>query len=666
MSSLDSGRPPLTARGVPRRWSGALAVLVGIGLVFALSLSLVLTIFVLGRAHPLHATKGWLATLAALFLVSAIPQVVLAFRVAGLPAEKQAGAVRPSLILLTSLTLAAMLLIGGLYGSDDFHSSYTTYQTFRNVFMAGLIALLYAAFQTQCAALDRGCGSGSLLSNLRRRMAHPASLVTAAIAVAIGLLTATAFITVIGDDYARYWTIADALAGGWGYPASEVGTSYQAGGMSSYLVDLPGLPLLMLASFALFGHTVLAAMLPVLATVSLFTLASFLAFREVTLNAAVSFVGSVALTLFPLLTFYVLRAGEPDGMFVTLLMAMAALAVKCDRSPRCRLTWLALGLVSALVALTRPEGIMYAGVTFLTLALTNHGHRGYWLGTAALCSLLGTFSVTMLLTFGIPWPTTFAGTVQPRHIAQNLDGFLYWGLPRYAEALGLPQPALLVLSAGFVALFLAGAGRLARRQPQLLFLALLPALNIVTFLLVSPALTRPQFPYDFFRRASYGLPFMAIVVSYPVAQGLCRLKTQKVGQALAALLLIVSIGVVAYEGKLGAKPEAVHQGGTQILTSGLYLMATDLLSNPYPLPVMPFEMDGRAVMVAESFDYTGFRTELTGFFTPMDLHGSHRAMDYVWTSLALFLIGVSYALFAGNHPSDRPNCAEHQALEGIP
>lgn len=69
----------MTARGVPRRWSGALAVLVGIGLVFALSLSLVLTIFVLGRAHPLHATKGWLATLAALFLVSAIPQVVLAF-----------------------------------------------------------------------------------------------------------------------------------------------------------------------------------------------------------------------------------------------------------------------------------------------------------------------------------------------------------------------------------------------------------------------------------------------------------------------------------------------------------------------------------------------------------------------------------------------------------
>jgi hypothetical protein len=107
---------------------------------------------------------------------------------------------------------------------------------------------------------------------------------------------------------------------------------------------------------------------------------------------------------------------------------------------------------------------------------------------------------------------------------------------------------------------------------------------------------------------------------------------------------MLSIATISYEAKLGAKPEEIYEGGTQILTSGTYIMATDLLANPFPMPRMPFEWDGHAVVVASSFDYMDFRTKLNAAFAPVDLHGSDRATPYVSTSLALFIVGMLYAL----------------------
>ncbi len=416
--------------------------------------------------------------------------------------------------------------------------------------------------------------------------------------------------------------------------------------MSSYLVDLPALPLAMNLCFALMGHTVLAAMTPTLIAAMLFPGLVYLAFRELTQNTVLSYVAAGALATFPPLAFYVLRAAEPDGMFLSLLAALAFLAVRCDNNRGSRWAWPALGLVAGLVCLTRPEGIMYSAVTFLTLAIRFWSNRGLWLAATLCGGMAAAFSATMLLTFGTPWPSSFAGTVQLRHVGQNIDGFAASALPGYAGALGISEPALVLVATAVAALYATGAVLLAQRRPQLLFLALLPAMNIALFLLVSPALTRPELPYDYFRRAAYGIPSLALVASYPIALALLRLPRGK-GRLLAlSALLAVSVVVVAYQNRLGARPELIWEGGTQILTSGVYLLATDLIDHPYDLPRLPYEMAGGIVLVDGSFDYMAFRSELNGFFAPMDLHGSDRASGYASASLIVFLVGLGYALLA--------------------
>jgi len=416
--------------------------------------------------------------------------------------------------------------------------------------------------------------------------------------------------------------------------------------MSSYLVDLPALPLAMNICFALMGHTVLAAMTPALLAGMLFTVLVYLAFRELTQNTVLGYVAAVALATFPLLAFYVLRAAEPDGLFLSLLAALAFLAIRCDNDRRSRWAWPALGLVAGLICLTRPEGIMYSAMTFLTLAIRFRSNRGFWLATALCGSMVAAFSATMLLTFGTPWPSSFAGTIQLRHVGQNIGGFAASALPAYAGALGISAPALVSVAMAVMVLYAIGAVLLAQRRPQLLFLALLPAMNIALFLLVSPALTRPELPYDYFRRAAYGLPFLALVASYPIALALLRLPRGRAKLLALSVLLAVSVAVASYQNRLGARPELIWEGGTQILTGGVYILATDLIDHPYDLPRLPYGRVGGIVQVDRSFDYMAFRSELNGFFAPMDLHGSDRASGYASASLIVFLVGLGYSLLA--------------------
>ncbi len=625
----------------------------GLCIAFSGSLALAITVFLLGRANPLQATKPWLAALLAAFLVLALWQSTFAIRLFRLPKDHGVAALRPALAGLSALTIAAAALDGGVYISDAVNHDLTVDPAFRGAFVVVAIVVLYATHRLQEAFLHRSHGVSlveSLVSELSRH--GPAAVIVTT--AAIGALVGTSYVTVIGDDYARYWAIADALGGGWGYPASEVGSVYQAGGMSSYLVDLPGLPVAMLLSFALLGHNVLAAMLPALLGGSLFTLMMYLALRELTGDVALSFVTAVAFGLFPLFSFYVLRAGEPDPVFVSLLMALAFVATRCDEASRRGWSWAALGLVAGLAALTRPEGIAYLGLTFLTLAISHRTDRRFWLAVLVSAALLAAFSATTLLTFGVPWPTSFVGTAKLENATQNIDGLVRYALPRYSAALGLPEALLVAASVLLAGLYGIGGWLLARRRPGLIFLALAPAVNVAMFLLVSPALTRPQQPYDFFRRASYELPYVALVGSYAMALALRRLTRHHWGRLALYLILALSTPLVAYEGRLWAEPEETYDLGTQVLTSGLYVQATDMAAHPYALPRLPFEWDGHSVVVAKSFDYMDFRTKLTAFFAPMDLHGTNRARGYPSASLAIFLVGLCYAVAARQRPLGSP------------
>lgn len=631
----------------------------------AASTALMVTLFIFGRANPVHATRVWMLAWLLIFGASATWWFRFTRQLHRLPEDRRPRAVQNARRLLATVSLLAAGLDVAVYASDPLNHMFTQYHLFRGVFSVLGLAALLGVFGLQEAILDKTPGDTSIWGTLRAWTWARATLLALVGAGAIGLLTATSYVTAMGDDYVRYWAIADALSTGLGYPASAVSREYQAGGMAPYLVDLPGLPLAMILSFSLLGHTVLAAMLPTILAGALFPVVSFLAFKELTEHTLLSFVGSVATALFPFLTFYVVRASEPDAMFLTLTMVMVWLAIRCHKHARPRLSWPLLGLSAALVALTRPEGIGYAAVTFLSLLPFHREHRGFWLATAVGAIPLAMFSVTMLITFGVPWPTSFVGTVRLGHIAQNVDGFSVWGLPRFAEALGIPVWALVLGAACVLLLFLLGSWELGRSSPALTFLAVIPLLSIAMFLLASPVLTRPHLPYDFFRRASYGLPLLALVATYPIGKALSGVPGSASRRAGIAALAVLAGVILPYEGKLVATPEAVYPGGTQILTSGLYLMGTDLADNPYPLPRLPFEWDGHAVVPASEFDYVGFRSALNSFYSPMDLHGFERATGYTLAALTVYLVVLGYLLMSGTgHPHGDATARRREALSG--
>lgn len=616
--------------------------LLAIGLIGSFALALMLTIFFQGRTHILQATRPWLASLGVLGLIFAGWHLSFFLRLLRRKGGIPGGAFRPLVVWLGGLALIGIGMSGAVYLSDDFNHSFTVDPEFRGVFAVLVVAILYATTQLERGILASGDGQFSLAA-LVEAAGEKWELATVAAVTAIGVLLANSYVTVIGDDYARYWTIADSIMSGHGYPASEVSNVYQAGGMASYLVDLPGLPLLMVLSFSLLGHNALAAMAPALAASSLFAVAAYLAYRETTGRLTLSYAGAVALAMFPLLTFYVIRSGEPDGMFLTLLMALAFLGARADNHPQSIWGWAAFGAVAGYTALTRPEGIMYAGVAFFTLLFRHWSNKRYWLGASIAGAMAGAFSLVMITTFGLLWPASFAGTVAPQNITQNLKGFAGTAFPKYAEALGLPEPLLALLGIAMLLLYLVGSWQLARRKPQLLFLALLPILNLVAFLMVSPNLTRPQQPYDFFRRAGYLMPYFALVATYGLGFIVRAVYTNVRRKLVFFVMMALCLVVVGYEAKLLSRPEAVYEGGTQILTSGLYLLTTDMVANPIDIPVMPFEWDGKAMVVSPSFDYLAFRTRLNAHFAPMDLHGYIWAMGYTSSAVAIFLVGLFYA-----------------------
>jgi len=631
---------PIDNRGTSSLW--ARISLLAIGLISSFALALMLTIFFQGRTHILQATRPWLASLGVLGLVFAGWHLGFSLRSLRWKEGIPGGALGPLVVWLGGLALIGIGMSGAVYLSDDFNHTFTVDTEFRGVFMVIVVAVLYATTQLERGILASGAGHFSL-SALVEAAGEKWELATVAAVTAIGVLLANSYVTVIGDDYARYWTIADSIMTGHGYPASEVSSVYQSGGMASYLVDLPSLPLLMVLSFSVLGHNALGAMAPALAASSLFAIAAYLAYRETTGQLTLSLAGAVVLAMFPLLTFYVIRSAEPDGMFITLLMALAFLGARADNHPRASWGWAAFGAVAGFTALTRPEGIMYAGVAFLTLPFQHWSNRLYWLAACIAGVMIGAFSLVMITTFGLLWPTSFAGTMALQNIIQNLKGFAGTAFPKYAEALGMPEPLLAMLGITMLLLYLVGSWQLARRKPQLLFLSLLPILNLVVFLMVSPNLTRPQQPYDFFRRAGYLMPYFALVATYALGFILRAAYTNGRRKLVFFMLIALCLVVVGYEAKLLSRPEAVYEGGTQILTSGLYLLTTDMVAHPIDIPVMPFEWDGKATVVSPSFDYMAFRTRLNAHFAPMDLHGYIWAMGYTSAAVAIFLVGLFYA-----------------------
>gem|GEM_PF-3968722 len=468
-------------------------LLAGLMLVLSCSVSVATTVFTMGRAIPQDATKEWVAVLVATSAVMTAWQVVYLRRLSTTGTRRMTCSLTAALVLTGLVLVFPLVTSVGVYVSDEFHHAYTNDPFIRLTAVEAMVVYLYVVFVLEEAILGWARSDRTVLRCLLERLQRSHEPITIATTLVIGACIGSSYVTVVGDDYARYWTIADALQEGLGYPVSHVEQGYSAGGMAAYLIDLPGLPLAMLASFALLGHSALAAMMPALLAASCFTALAYLACKRLTHQLPLSYTAAVVLSTFPLLSFYVLRAAEPDGMFTALLMALAYLAVRCTDDARSYPAWAALGVVAGLTALTRPEGIMYGAMSLLSIAIWFRSNRGLHLALTIFASMLLAFSATMLANIGVVWPNSFNGTVGVQHVLANLDGFTYWGFPRYAEALGSTEHILVCVGITLTVLYIVGTLELFRKRPYLVFLALLPVANLVSFLLVSPALTGRSF-----------------------------------------------------------------------------------------------------------------------------------------------------------------------------
>ena len=247
-----------------------------------------------------------------------------------------------------------------VYGSDSIHHALMSWNRVRILYGALALAALALIWLAQRAAWRQAA------SRAEAWLATLTEAVPVVIVVSLfvqGLLQATSFFHLAVDDLVRYWTIADTLATGGGYRVWEAGVGTAQGGGSGYWTDLPVLPLLLMVSFALFGHTFTAAHVPMLLANIALPFVLYALYLRLTSHQLWAFVGTSLILFLPFFQIYTLGASEPDPVFIVLLAALVwrvVVLARCDAAiPPEKLGWhgLVVGLLAAATArLYGPRG----------------------------------------------------------------------------------------------------------------------------------------------------------------------------------------------------------------------------------------------------------------------------------------------------------------------
>ena len=140
----------------------------------------------------------------------------------------------------------------------------------------------------------------------------------------------------------------------------------------------------MIGTFAVTGHTYASALLPMAIANTLLPALAFMTTRALGVGISMAFSAAVLRTVMPTFQIYSHGAAEPDPIFAALVMGLAWTYTRALEHSSGR-RWFLLGLVAALLALTRPEGPLYA----LTLVL---------FGVASTRSIRTVGAVTVPLT----------------------------------------------------------------------------------------------------------------------------------------------------------------------------------------------------------------------------------------------------------------------------
>ncbi|MCL4534807.1 MAG: glycosyltransferase family 39 protein [Bacteroidetes bacterium] len=649
--------------------------------VAAAAVALITCLVLLGRADPLRPSLGWSAAFGVVFLASFAWMWTFTLK---LTARKQK---RPGRRIVTIVAIHGPLTVLALAGSLAIYFSDTLNHQVANFLQptAPLLVLLavLATVVAQRAAMYRLDQRG--LSVVDAIMASQGWAIPLTLLL-LGLLQGASYLWVIGDDFTRYWKVADAIRSWSGYPAIVNLPIYVQIGEPHYLVDLPGYSLFLLPAFALAGHNTLGAELPNLLANAALPILLYVFYRRAGINRAIAFAGSCVLITQPFFRLYTLNAPVPDAVFLALLVAtgIAFEAVLSNQQsaisnqsspgafqnpePRTQnwwLRWLVFGFLAGASSLTRPEGVFFLGFMGLVL-LPALRTRGPYIAAAACLALVLPFVGLMYSTFGFLWPNNAGTTIGLKNIGVNL----YWlhrnTMRWYANPFGLSVLQLEALLALLTAGAVVGSVWLARRQWRLAILPLASALNLVVVLMVDQTVSGIHLWFDFFRHVSYALPFLLLPLlilfsrltqNAPAAWPSRRSVRILGSYAVAFVLLAVSF----YQLDLLSHPSGTYgSGSAQLLTSDVWVSMQDMVAHQYQLPQIPFARNQSGVLVVDPvFDRNYMAHHLDSvrrFFEPYSTIRVDKGSQYEVSSILVLLFGSLFALL-GTGTRGRPRDA---------
>jgi hypothetical protein len=365
---------------------------------------------------------------------------------------------------------------------------------------------------------------------------------------------------------------------------------------------------------------------------------------------ALSLVGLIL--LFPPLRFYTLNWAGSDSVFLVALLACAWLVVKLCRGERGRGIWILFGLLAASLALTRPEGLAYAGVyTLLALSLPVEKGRKI-LALVALLVPMGLFSVVMQTTFGDPWPRSLHGALGVLNLVANWQVLTDDSNQILASALRLSKEQFLGSWGIFLLLALLGSWP-ALYHPRRLSLLMAPAwINLLMTLMVHPSVSAAAVWQDFFRHISYPLPLLALAGGLAVQAGLRALPRFSLrAVALPAMIALLTAGVL-WNIHLLTKPSLNFGGEAGNLLGARRVNLVDVIAHRFEVPVLGFESrEGYYVPATPREFLSRYPDQMDERYGPVDPVRRTSGTPYQTGTLYLFLAALALASLPGARAS---------------
>ena len=298
---------------------------------------------------------------------------------------------------------------------------------------------------------------------------------------------------------------------------------------------------------------------------------------------------------------------------------------------------LVLGGVAAALAVTRPEGPLYAGL-FPLAVFAAKPSRWTGVGAVSCAALVLPLVVFSLIRLGRPWPVAGQDFSFENLVSNSgIVGSETW--PKVSRLVLMNDARFALLIASILFLCLIGSIHLARRRWAYVVLPAAVIANIVVKLGISVYMVRlrPDAPQEFIRHVAYPMPIVAVLaaVGVTVLARAARKRGRLAARGSQAIGIAAAVYVAAGSLYILGTPEEFHHGNRSgsLLSASIYVNAPELWRNPIDLP-------------PANWSFIEFRRELFAWYKPFDNHSVSTGAAYQTLTGAAAAAGLAALLAA--------------------